>query len=187
MDFFLGFCPDTENVPKIKKVVSEVSHVFNDLGVPVRWLDSNNYCFHLLSLGKTLPFFRYYWIKYRLKTFVFKPFKVKMGTVKLGLNRKYKELIYLDLKEGGEEMRSLLQNLRKLLGVKDDGNFIPHLVLGRVSKDLSPQEYLNISKDIYRVAKHIDIDKIEFYISSLSIIKHSSAGFVILLELGRSH
>ena len=38
-----------------------------------------------------------------------------MGTVKLGLNRKYKELIYLDLKEGGEEMRSLLQNLRKLL------------------------------------------------------------------------
>lgn len=187
MDFFLGSCPDKECIPQIKKVVGEIGHIFNDLNIPVRWADPQSYHIHILSLGKTMPFFRYHWIMYKLKSFTFKPFKVVFGTVKLGTNKRYKELVYLDLKEGGDSMRELLLSIRKTLGIKDEASFIPHLVLGRVSKDLSNQEALNISKDIYRVAKKLNIDKIEYYLNGITLMKHSSGGFSILLELNRTH
>lgn len=187
MDFFLGFCPDQESTQKIKKVVSEISHVFNDFQIPVRWVNSDGYNLHVLSLGHSLPFFRLYWLKYKLRSFRIKPFKIVFNNTKIGLSRKYKELVYLDLKEGGEEMRDLLFELRKLLGIKDQGNFIPHLVLGRISEDLGNQEYTNISKDLYRVGKTLNINKIEFYVNDLKLIKNSSKGFVILLELDRNH
>jgi replicative DNA helicase len=53
-------------------------------------------------------------------------------------------------------------DLRKLLGKSDDTNFVPHLVLGRVSKDLSNQEYMNISRDLSRVAKELNVSKLTF-------------------------
>ena len=82
-------------------------------------------------------------------------------------------------------MRNILFELRKRLTIKDQGKFIPHLVLGRVSEDLSAQEYTNISKDLYRVAKDLDINKIEFEVIGLKLIKNSSTGFQILLELNQ--
>lgn len=187
MDFFLGFYPDKESTQKIKKVVGEISHVFDDLQIPVRWSNPDSYNLYLLSLGHSMPFFRLYWLKHKLKNFHVRPFKIVFNNSKIGLSKRYKELIYLDLKEGGEEMRDLLYELRKLLGIKDQGNFIPHLVLGRVSEDLSPQAYTNISKDLYRVGKTLGISKIEFYVSGLKLIKHSSEGFSILLELNQNH
>jgi len=187
MEFFLGFCPDEGSTQKIKKVVGEIGHVFNDLQIPVRWSNAQGYNLHLLSLGHSLPFFRLYWLRYKLKGFQMKPFKIAFHTVKIGISKKYKELIYLDLEAGGEEMRNLLLELRKLLGIKDQGNFVPHLVLGRVNEDLSRQEYTNISKDLYRVAKTLNINEIEFYVSDIKLIKNSLEGSSILLELSRSH
>lgn len=186
MEFFLGFCPDENANNKVRKVVSEIGKVFDDLQIPVRWSDPEAYHLYLLSFGHSLSFFRLFWLKYKLKGFTIKPFKVVFNTVRIGISRKYKELIYLDLEEGGEEMRDILYELRKRLGIKDQGNFIPHLVLGRVSEDLSNQEYANISKDLYRSAKDLDIKQIEFYVSGVKLMKHSSTGFEILFELTRN-
>lgn len=186
MDFFLGFYPDKEANNKIRKVVSELGKVFNDLQIPVRWNNPETYHLYVISLGHSLFFLRLFWLKYKLRNFRIKPFKVVFNTTRLGISRKYKELIYLDLKEGGEEMRAIVFDLRKLLGIKDQGNFIPHLVLGRVNEDLSDQEYTNISQDLYRVGKGLDISKIQFYVNDLKLIKNSQAGFVILLELNQN-
>jgi len=183
MDFFLGFCPDKEANNQIRKVSKDLGQIFDELQIPVRWTDPESYHLYIISLGHSLPFFRLMWLKYKLKNFKIKPFRVVFNTSRLGISRKYKELIYLDLKEGGEEMRDILFDLRKILSIKDQGNFIPHLVLGRVSKELSDQEYTNVSKDLYRVGRSLDIDKIHFYVNGLKIIKHSSEGFEILLEL----
>lgn len=184
MDVFLGFCPDSEANNNIRKVVRDLNHVFNELDIPVRWTDPQFYHLSIVSLGQKLSPLKRIWLKYKLRNVKIKPFKVVFNTSKLGISRKYKELIYLDLKEGGEEMRDILFELRHILGIEDQGNFIPHLVLGRVSKDLSAQEYTNISKDLYQVGKSLDIDHIQFFVNSLQIIKLSSKGVEILLELG---
>lgn len=185
MDFFLGFCPDENANSKIKKVVGEVGKIFDGLQIPVRWSDPTSFHLYILTLGHSFSFFRLLWFKYKLKGFSIKPFKVVFNTVHIGISRKYKELIYLDLKEGGEEMREILYELRKRLVIRDQGKFIPHLVLGRVSEDLSNQEYTNISKDLYRVAKELDIKKIEFNVTGLKLVKNTSKGFAILLELNQ--
>lgn len=186
MNFFLGFCPDEKANHKIRKIIGEVGKVFDGLQIPVRWSDPASYHLYILTLGHSLSFLRLFWLKYKLKGFTVKPFKVVFNTVHIGISRKYKELIYLDLKEGGEEMREILFELRKRLTINDQGKFIPHLVLGRVSEDLSAQEYTNISKDLYRVAKDLDIQQIEFEVTGLKLIKNTSTGFQILLELNQN-
>lgn len=184
MDVFLGFCPDLEANNSIRKVVRDLNHVFDEVDIPVRWTDPKFYHLSIISFGQSISLLKRVWLKYKLKNVKIKPFKVVFNTSKLGISRKYKELIYLDLKNGGEEMRDILFELRHVLGIEDSGNFIPHLVLGRVSKDLTAQEYTNISKDLYRVGKSLNIDDIQFYVNGLQVIKLSSKGIEILFELG---
>lgn len=187
MEYFLGFCPDQEANHKIKKSIVEISKVFDGLDIPVRWIDPNSCFVEILPLGVDISFLRLLLIKYRLKNYYSQSFKVILNTVRLGISRKYKELIYFDVKEGGDSMRDMVLNLRKLLSLKDQGNFIPHIVLGRVNKDLSDQEYTNISKDLYHVGKNLNINDIQFYCTGLKLIRKSQEGFEILLELNQNH
>ena len=77
-------------------------------------------------------------------------------------------------------MRKMYLDIRKFLGKKDQGNFIPHLVLGRISKDLCAQEYTNISRDLSRVAKGLNIQDIHFFVNALKIIKTTPEGLEIV-------
>ena len=178
--FFLGFCPDKEANQKIRKVSSELGKVFDDLDISVRWSNSNSYHMVMVPLDMRLPFVEIPILKYRMLRYCFAPFRVVFNTSRLGISRKYKELVYLDVKEGGEEMRKMYLDIRRFLGQKDQGNFIPHLVLGRISKDLCDQEYTNISRDLSRVAKGLDIQDICFSVNSLNIIKMTPEGLEII-------
>lgn len=133
-----------------------------------------------------MPFFMLWYYKFKLKPFFLKRFKIRFNTVKLGISRKYKELIYLDLEEGGEEMRKIFLELRNIFNLKTDSNFIPHLTLGRISKDLTKQEYSNVCKDISRVTKSLGIRKIEFYVSDIKLVKSTDDGYTILFSLSDS-
>jgi len=80
-------------------------------------------------------------------------------------------------------MREMLLDMRKALKLKDEGNFVPHLTLGRVSKDLSDEEYSNLCKDLAVVAKGLDIEKIEFYVNDIKLIKSSGDNYSVLMNL----
>jgi len=183
MSFFFGFFPDENTNYKIRKVVGEVGRVFADFQIPVRWSKPETFHMTVLYVGENLSFFRRLIWRFRLKTICFTPFKVSFNTVKLGISRKYKELVYLDTKDGGDVMRVILLDMRKALKLKDEGNFVPHLTLGRVSKDLSDEEYSNLCKDLAVVAKSLDIGKIEFYVNDIKLIKSSDDNYSVLMNL----
>lgn len=183
MNYFLGFIPEGSTSIKVKDVLVDLNPIFEGFDIPVRWADPSNSYIYMISFGSNLSFYKKLLLKYRLKNFKFKPFKIVFNTVKLGISRKYKELIYLDLKEGGEEMRDMLLDLRKVLNLKDQGNFLPHMVLGRVSKDLSDQEYSNLSRDISRVARGLKISNIQFEVTDLIFGKSFESNLEILLKL----
>ena len=183
MSFFFGFFPDENTNYKIRKVVGEVGRVFADFQIPVRWSKPETFHMTVLYVGENLSFFRRLIWRFRLKTICFTPFKVSFNTVKLGISRKYKELVYLDTKDGGDVMRVILLDMRKALKLKDEGNFVPHLTLGRVSKDLSDEEYSNLCKDLAVVAKGLDIEKIEFYVNDIKLIKSSGDNYSVLMNL----
>lgn len=183
MSCFFSFFPNQDTNFKIRKVVGEVSKVFDDFDIPVRWSKPNTYHMTLLYLGNDVNPIKRILFRFKLKSIIFKPFKVKFGTVKLGISRKYKELVYLDIKEGGDSMRRILLDLRRRLNIKDEGNFIPHLTLGRISKDISDQEYTNICKDLSVITKGLDIKNMEFYIDNIYLIKSSNGDYKVLMNL----
>jgi 2'-5' RNA ligase len=186
MSFFIGLFPDENTVNDIKKVVGEVGKVFDGFNIPVRWIKPEKYHMTLIHLGESLPFYKRLFFKYKLKTFTLKRFKIKFNTVKLGISRKYKELIYLDVLEGGEEMRELFLELRNTLHLQDDSNFLPHLTLGRVSKELTDQEYSNICRDLGVVTKKLDIDEIQFFVNELKLVKSTEEGYQVLMTFSDS-
>jgi 2'-5' RNA ligase len=186
MSFFIGLFPDENTVNDIKKVVGEVGKVFDGFNIPVRWIKPEKYHMTLIHLGDSLPFYKRLFLKYKLKTFTLKRFKIKFNTVKLGISRKYKELIYLDILEGGEEMREFFLELRNTLHLQDDSNFLPHLTLGRVSKELTDQEYSNICRDLSIVTKKLDIDEIQFFVNELKLVKSTEEGYQVLMSFSDS-
>lgn len=186
MNFFLGIFPDKETAGQINKVVSEVEKVFEGFDIPVRWSKPDKYHMTLIYLDEKLPFYKRLFFKYKLKNFSIKRFKLRFNKVKLGISRKYKELIYMDLIEGGEEMRKLYLELRNLLNLQDEGNFIPHLTLGRVSKELTEQEYANLCRDLSVVTKKLDVDKIRFFVNELKLVKSDDGEFQVLINFSDS-
>jgi len=87
--------------------------------------------------------------------------------------------LYLDLVEGGDEMRELYLQLREITGAKEDINFIPHMTLGRVNKDLTTQEYMNIVKDLNVVTKQLKVNKIEFEVKSIDLVKSEDGLYTV--------
>jgi 2'-5' RNA ligase len=182
MSFFLGIFPDKETVGDIQKVEGKIKEIFDGFDIPVRWSKPSNYHMTLLYLEEKCPLYKRLLYKYKLKSFPFKRFKVKFGKVKLGISRKYKELIYLDLLEGGEEMRQLYLQLRNILHLQDNGNFIPHLTLGRVSKELTDQEHSNVCRDLEIVTKKLDIKEVQFFVNELKLIESKDGQYQVLMS-----
>lgn len=183
MNFFLGFFPDDCTKREIQKVTDRLDEIFRGFDIPVRWSVPENYHMSVMDLGNSMPFYKLLYYKYKLKNFKVQAFKVKFGKVKLGISRKYKELIYLDLEDGGEEMRKIFQNLREILKISEESNFVPHLTLGRVSKDLTNQEYSNVSRDLTRVGNDIGVKKILFELSDLCLVGNKDSGYKVLMNL----
>jgi 2'-5' RNA ligase len=186
MSFFIGLFPDDSTVNDIKKVVGEVGKVFDGFDIPIRWSKPEKYHVTLIHLGDSLPLHKRLILKYQLKNFTLKRFKIRFNTVKLGISRKYKELLYLDLLEGGDDMRELFFKLRNILNLQDDSNFLPHLTLGRVSKELTDQEYSNICRDLSVVTKKLDINKIQFFVNELRLVKSTEEGYQVLMTFSDS-
>lgn len=63
--------------------------------------------------------------------------------------------------------------------------FVPHLTIGRISKDLTKEEYRNVANDIARVSKKLKLNEIEFVIDSIYLIesKNGDYSFEMKLEL----
>jgi 2'-5' RNA ligase len=185
MNFFLGFFPDEKAKYKIGKVIGSIGPVFDGVQIPVRWSKPEDYHMTILQIGDKLSFIKRILLQRRLKKIVFKPFKIRFNTVRLGMSRKYKELIYLDVQEGGDKMRDLLFELRSTLGMSDTGNFLPHLTLGRVRKDLTRQEYGNLCRDLAVVAKDLSIEGISFEVEKLELVKSEEGVYNVLMTLGK--
>ncbi len=158
MNYFLGFFPDEKTNYKIRKVVGEVGRIFKDFDIPVRWVKPETFHINLYSVGERYSFFHRLFLKHKFKKILFKPFDISFGKVRLGISRKYRELVYIDVNEGGEQLRELLHQVRGNLKGNDSSTFVPHLAIGRVSKDLSEEEYRNLVKDIQNISKTLNIE-----------------------------
>jgi 2'-5' RNA ligase len=145
--------------------------VFDDLDVPVRWSKPNTYHITLYYLGENLFILKKLYLYFILRNIRIKKFNVRFNTVKLGISKRYKGLIYLDVSDGGDQLRELFLKVRSVIGGKDYSNFLTHLTIGRVNKDLSDEEYRNLVRDINTISKKLNISDISFDIDSMCLME----------------
>lgn len=182
MNYFLGFFPDEGANYKIRKVVGEVGRIFKDFDIPVRWVHPEAFHISLYYIGDSLNIFQKLLLQRKVKKIPIKPFSIRLGKVKLGISRKYRELVYIDLEEGGEEMRELYHQIGMVIKNKDYATFVPHLSIGRVSKDLSEEEYRNLLKDIHNISKVLNVKDISFTVTALYLVKSKDGNYLPLIK-----
>jgi 2'-5' RNA ligase len=182
MNYFLGIFPDEGANYKIRKVVGEVGRIFKDFDIPVRWVKPETFHISLYYLGDTFNIFQRFFFNRKIKKISIKPFTVRLGKVKLGISRKYRELVYIDLSEGGEEIRELYHQIKQTIKNKDYATFVPHLTIGRVSKDLSEEEYRNLLKDIHNISQSLHVRDISFTVTEIYLIKSKDGNYTPLIK-----
>lgn len=179
-NYFLGIFPDQKTNYEIRKAVGDVGRIFQGQGIKVRWSKPENYHLTLIYLGKSLNILKKYLIIIGLNKINISPFKLTFAGASVGISRKYKELIYLTFSQGGDHLRDLVFSLKNDLKLEDNSQFIPHLSLGRISKELSDQEYTNLISDIRRTNKKLDIKGVSFIPLEIALVESDMETYKVL-------
>lgn len=180
MNFFLGIFPDEETKKKITEISKEIKDIFEQYEISVRWSKPKNFHVTLEYIGTNIFFLKKFFLFKTLSKVNFRQFKITFKSVKLGISRRYKELIYLDLMYGGDEMRNMIFQIRGNKAYENTSSFVPHLTLGRVNKDLTEQEYLNLSKDLRKISSKLDIESITFFVKDFYFVKSNGDHYELI-------
>ncbi len=182
MNYFLGFYPNQETSYRVGKIISSLDTIFEGQNIKVRWLTPDKYHISLLYIGSSLNFIDKLALDMKLKKFDIPMINMKFDKVAVGISRGYKELVYLTIGDGGEELRKLAFDLRGRLKKNDSEKFIPHLTLGRISKDLSSEEFKNITLDVREMNKSLKLDDISFTTKKLFLIESDNTTYRVVKE-----
>ncbi len=179
-NYFLGFFPDQQSNFAIRKVVAAVGKVFDGQEIKVRWSIPEHFHVSVMFLGNNLNPLQKVLFNLKFRKLILPKFEIGFDRCELGISRGYKELIYLTVKVGGEQLRDLVYTLREKLKIEDQGNYIPHLTLGRVSKDLSSEEFKNLSTDLRNVNGTLNISDIRFTPNNLLFVESNLNTYKVL-------
>ena len=182
MNFFVGIIPDDSTNHKIRKIVRETGRVFEGQQIPVRWSNPDTFHVTVLFVGKDISPVKKVFLKKKVKKILFKPFKISFKSLKLGIAGKYKELIYLSINKGDDEMRAITEQLDPQGNIRGANSFIPHLTLGRVSKELTDEESSNLLRDIGKMFSQIDIEEIAFEVKEVFLLKSKDGNYDIVMN-----
>jgi len=182
MNLFIGILPDESANHKIRKVVGEIGRIFDGQQVPVRWVKPETFHVTVFHVGKDISLVKRLLLKNKVKKISFQTFEISFKSVRLGISRKYKELVFLVVDNGDENMRKITEQIDMDGKIRGANTFVPHLTLGRVSKELSDEEYRNLSRDLENVSKDLNIEEISFAVKEVYLIKSDQGNYDILMN-----
>lgn len=175
MSHFLGIFPDEKASYQLRKLLANYGRLFDAQGVPITLVRPEQFHMTLVYFGQQLGFVRREALAWKLRRYPFKPLTIGLDRVRLGISRNYKELLFASVNSGADTLRETVFDLSRKLGVRDDKVFIPHITLGRVSKDLMDQEYNNLNEDIQRINRELFTEEITITPQYFDLI-HSKDG-----------
>lgn len=179
-NYSLVFLLDEKTNYKIRKVVGEVGRVFEGQDISVRWFKPEHFFIEIMNFGSKLNIVKRFFLEKTISKLIYSPIEISLNRCEVGINRKYKELVYLSIDSGGDRLRDIVYTLRKSLLEKDFSNYIPRVSIGRISKDLTVQEFTNLKADIQNIEKELNIKSINFVTSPLSFIEYDNDQLKVL-------
>ena len=180
MEYFLGFFVNDQSRKQITDTVSNTSPIFSDMGIEVRWIKPSHYHMKIQNIPGSMNFLKKLYISKRIKGVFNKSIQISIGNLRLGSARNLKGLIYIEIGEGGDALRELRYEMLKTLKIKDNVQFVPHIAVGRINKELSNQEFSNIVKDIRNVNRNVQRDMVAFEVRELDLIRIKEGSYEIL-------
>jgi 2'-5' RNA ligase len=180
MNHFLGFFADDQTRKQVVKKVGKVSTIFSGMHIQVRWIKPSNYHIKLQNLQGPVGPIKQIYIKKKIQDILKEPIQLSLGGIKLGSNRNLRGLLYLEIDDGGERLRELRYEMLNTLKIKDNVQFVPHIALGRINKDLSRQEISNILKDVENISKNESSSKHKFYLKEIELVKIQEGNYTVL-------
>jgi 2'-5' RNA ligase len=154
MKYFLGYQLSNEVCDQLEDISKKASKIFEGQDIPVRWNERGQYRISLHEYER-LNFLQKILIKKKLQKLETKSLTISFHMVKLGVSKRMKDLVYISIDQGGEDIRDLKERIVKELGIKNTSLFVPHIIIGRVSKDVTKQESSNIIKDLENLQKQV--------------------------------
>ncbi len=180
MNHFLGYFIDDKSREKIIDSMDDISEIFSDMGIQVRWIKPSDYHIKLQNLSEDIGPLKKLYISKKVDQIFDKPITVSLGDIKLGSNRSMRSLLYMEIEQGGDTLRDLKYKMANTLKIKDNGYFHPHVAIGRINKDLSNQEISNIVKDIKNVLDSKVTRTIQFDINQIDLVRVKDSNYEIL-------
>ncbi|MBP5204482.1 hypothetical protein J6Z48_02460 [bacterium] len=171
MSAIIGYSLDKNIAENIKSIRVGISQTFTDLGLKVSWKDQKSYNITVAYLGESLNLIQRAYINHKLKDFQFESFPITFSTIKIGKSGRNRSSIFLEILDGGEDIRKLCLELRQTLHLKEDINLVPQVTLGRITSDLSDSMYTDLQKSLYVMSKKLPVKKIKFVLDDVSIIE----------------
>lgn len=167
MKYSLGFNLDSKTKENIDHISNDIMNIFKGQGIPARWIYKDNYQIVLHNFSK-LPFIKRKLLERKIHTLQPISEILTLYRVKIGVSGRMKDLIYISIDKGGEYLRHIKSQLINEFKLVDNEKFVPHIVIGRVSKDLTKQEHSNLIRDIDVLQQNFQ--GVEFYISNMELI-----------------
>ena len=180
MNYFLGFFLDDKSRKQIVKSVGRISTIFSGMGIEVRWIKPAHYHIEIQKFEGNVGLIRRWYISYRIKKLLKKRIQISLGRIRLGVSKRARGLLYIEIEDGGDLLRELRYELLNILKIKDNVQFIPYVSIGRINKDLSKQEISNISKDMENVSKKFNHVGTKMSVSEIDLIRSKESHYEIL-------
>lgn len=180
MNHFLGFFIDDQTKRSVVATVGEISNIFSDMNIEVRWIKPSNYHIKVQNLKGNIGPIKKLYISKKLEGQLSLPIETSIGNVRLGNSRNMKGLVYLELDNGGNKLRKLRYRMLNTLRIKDNVQFVPHIAIGRINKDISRQEYSNILRDIDNVSDGLKDKRVTFNIDEIALVRVEGDDYEIL-------
>ena len=180
MNYFLGFFLDDKSRKQIIKSVGNISTIFSGMGIEVRWIKPSHYHIRIQKFEGNVGILKRLYISYKMKKFLKKEIPISLGRIKLGVTKRVRGLLYVEIDEGGDLLRKLRYEMLNTLKIKDNVQFIPYIAIGRINKDLSKQEISNISKDMENVSKKLSHIGVEVTVDEIDLIGTKDGNYEII-------
>lgn len=162
---------DVEVVPALKKKWTELKLLLHNDSV--KWVNEHTIHLTLFFLGDT-PISQIDKIANHLELAISKaqPFKITLNGLGIFGNGNQPKVIWIGISESKElfKLKEIINQTILLLGYNEpNGNFSPHLTLGRVKQIRSSIELTNyIDKNRFEVFQEVEIGRVIFYQSLLT-------------------
>ncbi|HEQ65388.1 MAG TPA: hypothetical protein ENN64_00980 [bacterium] len=186
-NYFIGVFLDKNTSEKIDGVLLELRRIFQYQNIPVRWVNKEKFHVTISYLGRDINFMKKLSFGKKFIKTDFKEFEVELGSVTLGINKLYRELLHFKILNGGEELRKLSEKYNRIYNIKNVKPISPHFTIGRVQKDIVDEEFRNLTEDISVFNNnYTDNVELKFGVKKIAFIESDLENYKIIKEISSS-